>query len=194
MVLSPTLAPDMSSSSSRAWANTAWRPGTSISSPSGAASCMPSSQVFHSGNSAAPVQGHDGGGRVVQHGLNPAVRTGPPRRRWPWRSWSWSVRDRRRRIWSRSPSAPARRRSPTHRHVSAWRQTVLLSSAVTSFSESSGRSAAAGGLERTPQRCYICAKYTPASYKSQFYKVEFHEIDRKIKGDLGIIHKARSAF
>ena len=47
---------------------------------------------------------------------------------------------------------------------------------------------------RTPQRCYICAKYTPASYKSQLYKVEFHEIDRKIKIDLGKIYKARSAF
>ena len=34
----------------------AWSPATSISSPSGAASCMPSSQVFHRGTALPPLR------------------------------------------------------------------------------------------------------------------------------------------
>ncbi len=56
MVLSPTLAPEMSSSAAKPWANMAWSPAASMSSPSGAASCMPSSQVFHRGTALPPLR------------------------------------------------------------------------------------------------------------------------------------------
>ena len=56
MVLSPTLAPDMSSSSSKALAKIVLSPATSISPPSGASSCMPSSQVFQRGTALPPLR------------------------------------------------------------------------------------------------------------------------------------------
>ena len=96
-------------------------------SPSGASSCKPSSQVFHRGTALPPLR------VITAMAASSSMAWMPPSDGVhcfgdsPGDLRSWSGRGPRRRIWSRSPSAPPQRRSQRRRRFSGAPQIQLLS-------------------------------------------------------------------